>query len=179
MIICYILILINILVFIMVNSGKIDVDDYCLSYYYVSVKKEYWRLITSSFVHESFYHLLLNMISLYNIYSTLIYVYDSFTILLMYLLTSVCGHIISITMRHNNQDDNTCSIGASGGICGLIGIFLIAAYLAFGREAISEILRSMVSIVLVSIAPGVDGKSHISCLAIGLVIGFILFRIMY
>ena len=64
MILSIILIAINVLVFIFINQRKIDSSDYSLSYYDVSVRKQYFRLFSSAFVHEEIIHLLMNMISL-------------------------------------------------------------------------------------------------------------------
>ena len=174
MILSIILIAINVLVFIFINQGKIDSSDYSLSYYDVSVRKQYFRLFTSAFVHEEIIHLLMNMISLWNIIDSLEYYLNIFEILIFYVITILVGHYFTILMRHNKQDDYTSSIGASGGICGLIGIYFAIIFVLYGGVVFSSIIRSLISIALISFLPNVDGKCHITCLALGLILGFII-----
>lgn len=174
MIFCYLLIIVNVIVYIKQTKGSIDIDDYSMSYYSVFVRKEYYRLFTSSFIHGSTLHLILNMISLYNIVSTLVYFLSTFEIILVYFLSIGVGHSLCLRIRHNNYEDNFTSIGASGGICGLIGVYFVTIFTLVGSLAFESILRSLVSIALISFVPGVDGKGHICCLATGIVLGFLV-----
>lgn len=173
MLFIYLIIIINVIIFILSNTGKLDIDYYSMSYYSVSVKKEYHRVLTSSFMHGNVPHILMNMIALYNIGSVLVYYIGTFRLILAYFITMIDGHIFTLLLRHSNHDDYTSSIGASGAICGLVGVYLVIIFRLAGGAAFHSIVRSLFSIILISVLPGIDGKSHICCLAAGIVLGFI------
>lgn len=168
-----ILILINLVVFILVRTGKLDADDLSMSYYTVSVQKDYKRLITSAFTHYDIYHFLANMLSLYNIGSIAESVFGEVWMLGIYFGSMIIGKMLTLQIRHNNHEDNTMSLGASGAICGLLGAYLLVAMKAYGIGVLQVFYRPIISLIIMSIVPGVDGTSHISCLSIGMVIAYI------
>ena len=168
------LILINTIVFILVRMGKIDADDMSMSYYTVSVQKQYYRIITSAFTHYDITHFLMNMFSLYNVGSVAEDIFGHWLMLVVYFGSMILGKILALLIRHNNHDDYTLSLGASGAICGVLGAYMFVILKYFGISAISYFYRPIISLVVMSILPGIDGISHVSCLSMGMVIAFII-----
>ena len=93
--------------------------------------KEYYRLLTSGFVHADWTHLLVNMFVLYSfgeyIESFIINEFGSMqgrTIyLVLYLLNIILANIPT-TIRHSHNPSFS-SIGASGAVSGIIFIFIL------------------------------------------------------
>ena len=73
----YGIIAINILIFILLNTGKLDVSRLGSSYINSLQEKQYYRIVTAAFTQKEFLHLLCNMYSLYNIGRTLEHVLES------------------------------------------------------------------------------------------------------
>ena len=160
------LILINTIVFILVRMGKLDADKMSMSYYSVSVQKQYYRIITSAFTHYDITHFLMNMFSLYNVGSICEDLLGSTRMLIIYFGSMILGKILSLQIRHANHDDYTLSLGASGAICGVLGAYMYVILKYIGFSAISYFYRPIISLVVMSILPGIDGISHISCLSL-------------
>lgn len=170
----YLLILINALVFLMIRANKLDASKMAMSYYSVSVNREYYRLLTSAFAHEDLYHFLSNMISLYNIGTICEDAFGCVRMLAIYFISMLAGKYLSILIRHGNHDDYTLSLGASGPISGLLGAYLLLVMYYYGLQGLSYFVRPIVSMILISILPGVDGTSHICCLAIGMAVAYLM-----
>lgn len=121
---------------------------------------EIYRLLTCAFVHIGIIHLVVNMYSLYVIGSQVENFYGKIKYLLIYLISAICGSILSIGFT-----DNVISAGASGAIFGLLG-----AILYFGvkyRTYLGQTIKSQViPIILINLAigfttPGIDNAAHI------------------
>jgi membrane associated rhomboid family serine protease len=85
--------------------------------------RQYYRLLTSGFLHADGMHLGMNMLSLYFFGPGIEVVYGWRQFLLIYLAAIVGGNLLSLLV-HRHQDYR--SYGASGGVSGIIlaGIFL-------------------------------------------------------
>lgn len=80
--------------------------------------KEYIRLISSGFLHVSWTHLLLNMISLY-LFSNILEAYmGSIPFLIVYLAGLIGGNLLALLIHRRHADYS--SVGASGAVCGII-----------------------------------------------------------
>ena len=83
--------------------------------------KEYYRFITSMFLHNSLAHLGSNSISLFFLgYQTEHEVNNKIQYLLLYLISGIEGDFMSFLFNHISV-----SVGASGAIIGLCGNFVI------------------------------------------------------
>jgi membrane associated rhomboid family serine protease len=79
--------------------------------------KEYYRLVSSSFLHAGWGHLFLNMVSLYSFGSVLELLYGRGEFLLIYFGAVIGGGLLSLFIhRHHHY----FAYGASGGVCGII-----------------------------------------------------------
>jgi membrane associated rhomboid family serine protease len=93
--------------------------------------KEYYRLLTSGFVHADWTHLLVNMFVLYSfgqyiesyIASLFGPTWGKIIFVGLYLLNIIIANIPT-TMRHKD-DPSFSSIGASGAVSGMVFIFIL------------------------------------------------------
>ncbi|MBR0462621.1 MAG: rhomboid family intramembrane serine protease [Erysipelotrichaceae bacterium] len=171
----YILILINAAVFFLMFNGKLRLKDLGQSYQTVFRDKQYYRIITSAFTHKSLTHIFFNMFALYNVGQWVQAVYGTVGFAVIYFVSIILGQTLSLYIRHDNGEDGVLSVGASGGICGLIGAYLVAIIFIFGiQNTIMNFAVTVAYIVIMSIIPGVDGTSHICCFAFGLIIAYLL-----
>src|SRR2546426_248007 len=84
--------------------------------------KEYYRLVTSGFLHAGWGHLLLNMFSLYLFGSSVELALGSKHFLLIYFGAIIGGNLLSL-YAHRHHDYR--AYGASGGVCGIIFAYIL------------------------------------------------------
>lgn len=135
---------------------------------------EYYRLITSMFLHGGFSHIACNMFSLYCIGPLVEQVYGKTKYILMYFISGLAGSILSLIFMSNQ----TVSIGASGAIFGLLGVVLVFA-VKTRKQIGKNLLINIVVVILINLfigftIPNIDYFAHIGGL-IGGVISGILF----
>ena len=87
------------------------------SYHLIVEEGEYWRLLTSTFLHANALHLLLNMGILFLLGSLLEGMYGRGRFLLLYLISAIASSVASLPFV---QD--AFGVGASGAVFGLIGV---------------------------------------------------------
>jgi membrane associated rhomboid family serine protease len=84
--------------------------------------KEYYRLVTSAFLHSGWNHLLLNMVGLYIFGRILEWTLEANDLLLIYFGAVIGGSLLSLYVhRHHDYQ----AYGASGGVCGVIFAYLL------------------------------------------------------
>lgn len=138
-------------------------------------KGEYWRLLTSIFLHGGAMHLLFNMYGLLFVGLFLEPVMGKVKFLLAYLLTGLSASIASAWWHAA-----TVSIGASGAIFGLYGVFFaLLTVNVFPKSSKKSFLISTSIFIgynlLNGLTGGVDNAAHIGGLLSGLLLGYILF----
>jgi rhomboid protease GluP len=145
----------------------------------VLLRAEYWRLLTSVFVHGGLIHLAVNMWSLLAIGPLVERLYGNLAFAVIYLAAGVGGSIASLA-----ASPQRIGVGASGAICGVLGA--LVAFLATHRRWIpSSLLKSLRANVVAIIAfmailgfmvPNIDQEAHLGGLAAGFVSGLLLYR---
>ncbi len=138
---------------------------------FVVLGGEYWRLLTSGFVHSDVFHLLMNMIALYNMGRFCEDVFGAKKMLLILLTSVVSGCCL---MHLTNP--NIVGMGMSGGIYGLMGAFLVYAGSrgVFRQKAFQVRLTNMIFInLMLNFMPGVAAAAHFGGLACGLLWGLV------
>lgn len=136
---------------------------------------EYYRLLTSNFLHSDIFHLLINMYSLWAIGPSVIFVYGSNAIfLVIYLLSGIGGSFLSYLMSPSP------SVGASGAIFGLVGAMLAFAIKTGNYSLLNQIVLVIIINVAIGFTPGtrIDNYGHLGGLITGFVVGF-LFLIFF
>lgn len=171
-VVTYALIIINVLVFIaMYIFGKGSEDTLTLllfgANYPVLVRAgDYYRLITSAFLHAGLLHLIFNNYALYVIGSQLESFLGKAKFLIIYLVSAICGSLMSMLFSDG------ISVGASGAIFGLLGSLLYFGYnyrVYLGTVLKSQIIPLIIlNLVIGFITPGIDNAAHIGGLLGGL-----------
>jgi rhomboid protease GluP len=115
--------------------------DFGANYILLTKAGEYYRLITSGFLHIGVIHLLLNMYSLYIVGTQVEYFYGKVKYIIIYLFSAVTGNLLSMIFT------NGIGAGASGAIFGLLGSLLYFGY--HYRGYIGAMIRSQIVPVVV------------------------------
>jgi len=136
---------------------------------------EWWRLLTSTFLHGGLIHLIANMYGLLFVGIFLEPLLGRKKYLTVYLLTGILASVASIFWY-----DATVSVGASGAIFGLYGIFLaLLLTKVYPPDFAKAFLISTAIFIgynlLMGLTGGIDNAAHIGGLLSGFVIGLILY----
>lgn len=175
-IITYILIFINIVMFVlmyMLGNGSENTNtliDFGANYILLTKAGEYYRLITSGFLHIGVIHLLLNMYSLYIVGTQVEYFYGKVKYIIIYLFSLIMGSLFTVAL----SSVNTVSAGASGAIFGLLGSILYfgVKYREYiGNSLVNQIVPVVVlNLIIGFTTPGIGNAAHIG----GLVGGYLI-----
>ncbi len=177
----YLIVGINLLVFLLMAFKGINLFEPSLEDLYVwganfrpaTLGGQGWRLLTSIFVHSGLVHLLFNMYALYMVGVFLEPMLGKLRYGIAYLCTGVVASIDSIWWHGNT----VLSVGASGAIFGIYGVFLTLLFTKLVPAKMrSSLLQSIGIFVVFNLAygaakPGIDNAAHIGGLLSGLVIG--------
>lgn len=179
------LIVINVLVFFLLSlRGDTESGYFMLQYGamyepLVTDGHEYYRLITSLFLHFGIQHLLNNMVMLGALGYQLENEVGRVKFLLIYFISGIGGNLCSLywNVSHGEQ---VISAGASGAIFGLMGALLYIV--AVNRGRLGRLSgRGMLIMVALSLyfgltSSGVDNSAHIGGLICGILITVLLYR---
>jgi len=175
------LIIVNILVFVWsaVQPGAFSSEsllhlgaNYGLA---IGVKGEWWRLLTSMFLHGGVTHILLNMVSLYIVGKIAENLLGSRDYLALYMASGIVGAATSAIIHPEGL-----SVGASGAIFGIFGA--VAGYVIAYRDRLGDrfepIIREFGGVLVFNlvfgfVVPGIDMSAHIGGLAVGLIGGLL------
>lgn len=138
---------------------------------------DWWRLLTSMFLHGGIMHIILNIFGLVLGGLFVEPIFGRIRYFVLYLISGLCGSLASIWWY-----DNTISVGASGAIFGLygsiLGLLLTDAFPKNNRKGIFIMIGAYIAINLVmGLAGGIDNAAHIGGLISGAISGFLLYKI--
>lgn len=168
------LIIINVIVFILMYIfGKGSQDAFTLIKFGAFQKElilggEYYRLITSAFLHIGIFHLLFNCYALYVIGRQLESFLGKIKFLIIYFVSALCGSLMSMIFPIS------ISAGASGAIFGLLGSLLYFGYNY--RVYLGTVLKSqIIPLILINLifgfmVSGINNAAHIGGLIGGILI---------
>jgi rhomboid protease GluP len=136
--------------------------------YAIYIQHQWFRLITAMFLHGGLLHIGFNMMALMQLGPALEELYGSARYFFLYIFTGAFGFLVSSFVGHN-------SLGASGGLLGLVGAMLAITTKrggAYMRDLRSRLVSSVVFLfVLGFMGMGVDNWAHGAGLASGFVLG--------
>jgi rhomboid protease GluP len=116
------------------------------------------------------------MYSLYNIGRVLEHVLSTWIFSICYVVIMLIGGLLSARL-HKKGSPFTHSIGASGVLCGLLGIYVVIAFSVLGWQGVRSVLPTMVILVLMTTSKKIDSIGHFTGLLMGLICGGVLINI--
>ena len=166
--------------FIIVSAGSTNDLAYMISRGancapYVFERHEFWRILTSMFMHFSFQHLAGNMIYLGLVGYTYERVVGHMKFLLVYMLSGIGAGVVSCAY-YQLTGQAVVSAGASGAVYGLVAMVIYLMYTARKRTGLRPLMYRMAVVLLFLVysnfgaGRGVDLAAHLG----GLVFGFIV-----
>ena len=135
----------------------------------VLYEAQYYRLLTSMFVHANIAHLAGNMLFLliFGLRSEEMFSLPEY--LLIYFLGGLTGNLLSLLLLPLDVP----SVGASGAIFAMFGAATIYARRSFSQSLIGALIYAFFLLFLSS-GPGVNNYAHIGGLITGLLLGYLL-----
>lgn len=135
----------------------------------IALDGEWFRLVSSMFLHAGWLHIAFNMYVLYILGSPLERVLGHGRFLTLYMLSGIGGSVASYWF----SAVNTLSVGASGAIFGLM-----AAWIVIGRRLDRDVTQIIfllgINVVLGFVIGGIDWRAHLGGAVTGAVVGLIL-----
>ena len=141
-----------------------------INYHMVLEQKEYYRFLTSIYLHADISHIALNMLALVTAGSLVESYLGSFKTVFIYFLSGFGGSVLSLLFH--NPEDNVYSIGASGAIFGL----LMAASLIQNKKEGKSLIKAILFVIIYAVGTwtqGVDLLGHIGGALAGAVVSVI------
>lgn len=132
------------------------------------VQGEYYRMVTSIFLHYGVLHLLMNMWALWMLGRNLEAALGPVRFLALYLLSGLGGSVAVYYFA-----TGSLTAGASGAVFGLFaGLFL--ALKRLGRDTSTVIPIIVINVIFTFAVPGISIAGHLGGLVTGAVVGAIL-----
>ena len=135
---------------------------------------EWWRLLSSTFIHFGVLHLAFNMWCLWSLGNLAERLFGNGRFLSIYMLSGVGGSAASVLWHPGIP-----SAGASGAVFGMAGALAAFLYLArihLPARAARDLLTSIMIFIAFNLAfgftvPGIDNAGHLGGLLVGAVLG--------
>jgi rhomboid protease GluP len=147
--------------FLLGATGTIPIDHYGL----------WWSLVSANYLHGGIFHILFNMIALYQIAPFVVQEYGTSRMFLIYTLSGIIGFYISYLAGI------PFTIGASASITGLIGCALYYGKSrggAYGQTIYRQVGGWAVAIFLFGfLVPGINNWGHAGGMVAGAALGFL------
>ena len=155
---------------------------------------EWWRLVTSIFVHSGIIHIATNMWCLYNLGLLGEPLMGPVGVVATYLLTGVTGNLLSVALHPGVvsggqiTDPGIISVGASGAVFGLAGVLiplLGSKLLPVNRVEVARLRRSVIYFAVLNFVIDfgvnsfhtvvrIDNMAHLGGFLSGLLLGVLL-----
>lgn len=168
----FLFIIINILMFILleVSGGSTNVEtliEYGAKYNPAIVDGQWWRIVSSMFLHIGSLHLFMNMIAVYYLGTAVERIYGSTRFFFIYFIAGIIGGLTSFAFN------NHVAAGASGALFGLFGALLyfgvVYRNLFFQTMGKSLLIILIINLLFGFIVPQIDMGAHLG----GLIGGFL------
>jgi rhomboid protease GluP len=173
-IVTIILLIINIIVYIICSqTGNLVYNICSMDAESVFIKREYYRLITATFLHGDIEHIVSNMIFLVGLGQMIECSIGHIRFIALYMLSGLGASITSMLYSFASGN-NYSSVGASGAIFGLVGALFILVLVhngRFGQVSMRRLLFAVVYMVYSGMRTEyVDNAAHIGGLVCGIFI---------
>ncbi|MET0448941.1 MAG: rhomboid family intramembrane serine protease [Aeromicrobium sp.] len=148
------------------GDGSSDVFQEGALQGYAVADGDYWRLVTSAFLHGSVLHLLFNMYALYLFGPFVERALGTGRFIAAYLTTAVAGSVAAYVLT----DPLVATIGASGAVFGLFGLALILLLRA--KQDVRTLLVLLAINAFISVAgSNISWQGHLGGFVGGVILG--------
>ena len=135
---------------------------------------EYWRWVTSIFLHVSFSHILFNMFTLIIIGPAAERLLKPTRFLFVYLASGIGANILAYFLKPLGY----AYLGASGAIFGLLGFFIFCVIkrkymLSYQDKRIIQVF-TIISLIMTFLTPNVGIIAHLGGFALGFITANVL-----
>ncbi len=134
---------------------------------------EWWRLVTPVFLHAGLIHFAFNSYALLQLGPLVEQEFGTERFAVAYLFCGITGNVASQILWPGFRN----TLGASGAICGLVGLLLVYGHRrggAAGAAIRSSMMQSALLVLMMSFFSGIDLLCHLGGFAGGLALGWIL-----
>ncbi len=132
----------------------------------------YWTLISASFLHGGIFHILFNMMALYQLGPFVLREFGFHRFINLYIITGACGFAASVLFGV------PFTIGASASVCGLIGAIIYYGKSrgdSYGEAIYKESMGWVVGLVVFGlIFPGINNWAHGGGILSGIGLAFLM-----
>jgi membrane associated rhomboid family serine protease len=132
---------------------------------YVVADGDYWRLLTSAFLHAGVLHIAFNMYALYLFGPFVERALGTWRFIVAYLTMAIFASVFVYVLT----DPLTVTIGASGAVFGLFGMALI--FLLKAKQDVSTLLVLLAINAFLSTRGGISWQGHLGGFIIGCLLG--------
>lgn len=176
--ITYYILYVNLFIFLLLElyGGSTNIETLLMfgaKYNPAIVLGEWWRIVTSMFLHIGLIHLLMNMVALYYLGTVVERIFGSRRFVVIYFLAGIAGGLTSFAL--NVQ----IAAGASGALFGLFGalLFFGTVYKDLFRQTMGKnlIIILIINLIFGFIVPQIDMGAHLG----GLIGGYIASAIVF
>jgi membrane associated rhomboid family serine protease len=136
----------------------------------INVNHEYWRLLTSGFLHDGILHIGINMLSLYFVGAALEPAIGSRNFVVVYMTSLLAGSFGALLFQPNYP-----TIGASGAIFGIFGALIVVARyrgIPFWQSGLGFVL--VLNLLFSLSVRGISIGGHLGGLVGGLIAGWLV-----
>jgi rhomboid protease GluP len=143
-------------------SGRIPIEQF----------HAWWSLITANWLHGSLLHIIFNMLALRTVAPLVMHEFGLFRMFTIYTITGAAGFLLSYV------GNVPLTIGASSGLCGLIGALLYFGKSRggdWGQRVFKQTSGWIVSLLLFGfLIPNINNWGHGGGLLAGIILGWAL-----
>ena len=137
---------------------------------------EWWRLISSMFLHGGLTHIAFNMYALWAIGSIVEKLFGGFGYFIIYMLSGILGNMLSLY----NHSPFIVGVGASGAVFGIFGALVAFAYFKnIPKQIAGGILKNALLMIVINGAiglsiPQIDNSAHIGGCIGGIIVAYFI-----
>ncbi|MBR3042288.1 MAG: rhomboid family intramembrane serine protease [Eubacterium sp.] len=148
---------------------------------YILENGQWYRLVTSMFLHFGINHIVSNSIALVAMGQYVEAYFGRIRYIIIYLLSGICGNLLSMYMDLK-KGSFPVSVGASGAICGILGAMIIFAIDKRTRKTfpIPRIIFALIMVLLPGFGDSsIDAYAHLGGVISGFIISFLMYLIFF
>ena len=141
---------------------------------------ETWRVVAAMFLHADILHILFNGLALWNLGRMVENAFGGRVLWVAFFVTGLGGNLVSLGWK-TVMSNPAGTIGASGAVCGLLGLLLGALHQRknlhtdIGKQLIQWVV--MIAVFGLLMMDKVDNAAHFGGVAAGFGFSFVLFRV--